>query len=262
MLTIRDTSVKTQNQRPGEFFNKLSPAALRDLESMEFPTQYQPGQLLFSEKGIPSGIFILLSGEVKLSINSSEGKRLILSIAKAGEVLGLSSVLSGLPSEMTAEILHPSRIAVIERDQFIGFMARHPEVYQIVTQELSLQYKVACEQLRTVALSGSAPEKLARLLLEWSENGQKTEAGTRFVFFAYPRRDWRVSRGLTRNSNPHAFNLQELRSPVARFGVTSVIWRTRRAPESGSQGRSTKQAYRYRARCNRQCAESLLLPRL
>lgn len=182
MLTMRETTIKVQNQRPGEFFKKLSPAALRDLESMEFPTLYQPGILLFSEKAAPSGIFIVVSGEVKLSINSSDGKRLILSIAKAGEVLGLSSVLSGLPSEMTAEVLYPSRIAVIERDQFLSFMARHPEVYQVVTQELSLQYKVACEQLRTVALSGSAPEKLARLLLEWSENGQKTEAGTRFRF--------------------------------------------------------------------------------
>jgi len=182
MLTMHETTAKVQNQRPGEFFKKISPAALRDLESMEFPTLYQPGVLLFSEKGAPNGIFIVVSGEVKLSINSSEGKRLILSIAKAGEVLGLSSVLSGLPSEMTAEVLYPSRIAVIERDQFLAFMSRHPEVYQVVTQELSLQYKVACEQLRTVALSGSAPEKLARLLLEWSENGQKTEAGTRFRF--------------------------------------------------------------------------------
>jgi len=170
------------SQRSGEFFKKLSPAAQRDLESMEFPTLYQPSVLLFSEKAIPAGIFIVVSGEIKLSINSSDGKRLILSIARAGEVLGLSSVLSGLPSEMTAEVLYPSRIAVIERDQFLGFMSRHPEVYQVVTQELSLQYKVACEQLRTVALSGSAPEKLARLLLEWCENGQKTEAGTRFRF--------------------------------------------------------------------------------
>jgi CRP/FNR family cyclic AMP-dependent transcriptional regulator len=182
MLTMLETTTKVQNQRPGDFIKKLSPAVLRDLESMEFPTLYQPGQLLFSEKGTPSGIFIVISGEIKLSINSSEGKRLILSIAKAGEVLGLSAVLSGLPSEMTAEVLYPSRIAVIERDQFLGFMARHPEVYQVVTQELSLQYKVACEQLRTVALSGSAPEKLARLLLDWSENGQKTEAGMRFRF--------------------------------------------------------------------------------
>jgi CRP/FNR family transcriptional regulator len=184
MQATREITNMTKScpQRPGEFFKKLSPAALTDLESMEFPTLYQPGVLLFSEKAAPAGVFIVVSGEVKLSINSSDGKRLILSIAKAGEVLGLSSALSGLPSEMTAEVLYPSRIAVIERDQFLGFMSRHPEVYQVVTRELSLQYKVACEQLRTVALSGSAPEKLARLLLEWCENGQKTEAGTRFRF--------------------------------------------------------------------------------
>lgn len=183
MLTMREsTNSVGQSNRPGEFFKKLSTAALRDLESMEFPTLYQPGMQLFSEKSTPAGIFIVVSGEVKLSINSSDGKRLILSIAKAGEVLGLSSALSGLPSEMTAEVLYPARIAVIERDQFLSFMSRHPEVYQVVTQELSLQYKVACEQLRTVALSGSAPEKLARLLLDWSENGQKTESGMRFRF--------------------------------------------------------------------------------
>ena len=182
MQTMRESMTGANVQRPGGFFKKLSPAALRDFESMEFPTLYQPGVLLFSEKSLPEGIFIVVSGEVKLSINSSEGKRLILSIAKAGEVLGLSSILSALPSEMTAEILYPSRIAVIERDQFLAFMARHPEVYQVVTQELSMQYKVACEQLRTVALAGSAPEKLARLLLDWSENGQRTENGFRFRF--------------------------------------------------------------------------------
>jgi len=47
---------------------------------------------------------------------------------------------------------------------------------------LSRQYAMACEQLRTVGLSTSAPEKLARLLLDWSETGQTTEAGTRFRF--------------------------------------------------------------------------------
>lgn len=184
MQAMRETNIGCtgQAQRAGEFFKKLSPSALRDLQSMEFPTSYQPGVLLFSEKSAPTALFIILSGEVKLSINSSDGKRLILSIAKAGEVLGLSAALSGLPSEMTAEVLYPAKIAVIERSQFLNFLGRHPEAYQTVTEELSLQYKVACEQLRTVALSASAPEKLARLLLDWSENGQKTECGTRFRF--------------------------------------------------------------------------------
>src|SRR6266496_1882501 len=100
MQTMREanSSCTGQAQRAGEFFKKLSPAALRDLESMEFPTSYPPGVVLFSEKSAATGLFIILSGEVKLSINSSDGKRLILSIAKTGDVLGLSAVLSGLPS--------------------------------------------------------------------------------------------------------------------------------------------------------------------
>jgi CRP/FNR family transcriptional regulator len=171
-----------QARQAGEFFSKLSPAALQDLESMEFAANYPPAFLLFSEKEATSGIYIVLSGEVKLSMNSADGKRLILHIAKAGEILGLVSAISESPADMTAETLHPATIAFIERRDFLGFLARHPEVYKILTSELSRRLNQVCDQLRTVGLSSSAPEKLARLLLDWSTNGQTTEGGTRFHF--------------------------------------------------------------------------------
>jgi CRP/FNR family transcriptional regulator len=82
---------------------------------------------------------------------------------------------------MTAETLHPAKIAIVERQQFLGFLNRHPEVYQVMAEELSQRLNMAFEQLRTVGLSASAPEKLARLLLEWSERGTTTENGTRFL---------------------------------------------------------------------------------
>ncbi len=184
MQTMRHTMSegRSQTQRVGDFFQKLSPVALKDLESFEHPTLMPAGRVLFSEKQTPPGIFIIHSGEVKLSINSSDGKRLILRIARPGEILGLTSALSGCPCEMTAETLYPARIAAIARRDFLGFLLRHPEVYQAVTEELSLQLSMACEQLRTVGLSSSAPEKLARLLLDMSEHGQKTDRGTRFRF--------------------------------------------------------------------------------
>lgn len=184
MQTMREpvSENKGQARRAGEFFNKLSQAALEDLESMEHPSPYPAGIILFSEKQRPQGVYIIVSGEVKLSMNSSDGKRLILRIAKAGEVLGLASAVSGGPSEITAETLHPAKIAIIERGEFLGFLRRHPEVYQPLTVELSRHLNMVCEQLRTVGLSSSAPEKLARLLLDWSENGQTTDAGTRFHF--------------------------------------------------------------------------------
>ena len=122
------------------------------------------------------------SGEVKLSINSSDGQKAELAHRKKGGVLGLASTLSGSPYELTAETLYPARLAHIGRQAFLSFLARHPEVYQVATEELSRHVHIACAQLRTVGLSTSAPEKLARLLLDWSEQGQTTERGTRFRF--------------------------------------------------------------------------------
>ena len=184
MQTTTDTvrNFGLPNQAGSEFFSKLSPEAVHDLMSIEHPTAYPASMMLFSEKDPAQGVFVVLEGEVKLSINSSDGRRLILRIAKKGEILGLDSALSGQPSEMTAETLYPCKIARIARRDFLGFMARHPEAYKIVTEELGRQIGMACAQLRTVALSTSAPEKLARLLLDFSQSGHTTELGTRFRF--------------------------------------------------------------------------------
>jgi len=177
---VRDCSNSIRPQ--GEFFGRLSPEALHDFMSLEHPTTYPSGIILFSEKDEAPGVFVVLEGEVKLSINSSDGRRLILRIAQRGEILGMASALSGQASEMTAETLYPCRIARIARRDFLGFMVRHPEAYRIVTEELGRQIGMACAQLRTVALSSSAPEKLARLLLEFSQNGQSADGGARFRF--------------------------------------------------------------------------------
>jgi hypothetical protein len=71
-----------QPQPVGAFFSKLSPAAIEDLESIESPSDYAANQILFSEREPARGVFVVLSGEVKLSINSSDGRRLSLRIAK------------------------------------------------------------------------------------------------------------------------------------------------------------------------------------
>jgi len=184
MGTMQNVAIANGNQArlAGEFFNKLTPDALKEITAMAVAVNYPAGKVIFSERDTNSSIYIVLEGEVKLSMNSSDGRRLILRIARKGEILGLSSTLSGKASEITAETLYPAKLAPISRRDFSNFLMRHPEVYQTVTEELSREYTLACEQLRTVGLSNSAPEKLARLLLEWSQNGKTTEAGTHFRF--------------------------------------------------------------------------------
>lgn len=164
--------------RGNGFFCQLSTAALKDFNAVKSPATYPAGALLFLEKQDPRGVFVLCGGGVKLSISSSVGKTLILRIAKPGEILGLMATMSGTPYEVTAETLYPCQVAFVRRDDFLRFIAKYPEVYQGVVKQLSSLYSGACEQLRTVGLSSSAPEKLARLLLDWSPESRETAQET------------------------------------------------------------------------------------
>lgn len=154
--------------KSSSFFCKLSPAATKHFDTIKSSSVYPEGAVLFLEQQAPHGVFVLCQGEVKLSISSSEGKTLILRIAKAGEILGLMAALSGKPYEVTAETLHPSQIAFVRRDDFVRFLMIYPEAFQGVVNQLSANYRGACQQLRTVALSPTVQGKLAKLLLDWS----------------------------------------------------------------------------------------------
>jgi len=169
----------SQMKRAGEFFRKLPSLALDDFCLLEHPFSYSANMVLFTEGEPARSLYLILEGEVRLSINSSEGKRLSLRIAKEGDIIGLSSALSGTPYDMTAETMYPSKAAPIERDEFLRFLTRHPEAYQSVTEELGRHMTLACSQLRTLGLASSAPEKLARLLLEWSDRGQSADSESR-----------------------------------------------------------------------------------
>jgi CRP/FNR family cyclic AMP-dependent transcriptional regulator len=164
--------------RAAGFFCQLNPVALEEFNAIRTTTTYPGGAVLYLEKQDPRGVFVLCAGEVKLSISSSAGKTLILRIAKPGEILGLMAVLANTPYEVTAETLHPCQVAFIRRDDFLQLLTNHHELCERVVRQLTTLYNGACEQLRTVGLSASAPEKLARLILEWSATGKKTRGGT------------------------------------------------------------------------------------
>ena len=174
MPTPHPTDSRCENckLKQNGFLCHLTPAAAKEFESIKLSSRYPEGSILFLENEKARGIFLVCSGKVKLSVSSRGGKTLILQIASPGEVIGLSASMSGTPYEVTAETLHPSEIVFIRREDFMQFIHRFPEAYEAVIRQLNLQYGRACEQLRTIGLSTTVHEKLARLFLHWSSGEQ------------------------------------------------------------------------------------------
>jgi CRP/FNR family transcriptional regulator, cyclic AMP receptor protein len=154
-------------------FCNLAPAAVKALENIRSVAAYPANAMLFLEGQPSRGIFILCNGRAKLSTSSSDGKTIILRIAEAGEVLGLSATVSGKPYEVTAETLEPSQANFVGHSDFINFLKTHGDAALRVAQELSNNYHAAYSEVRALGLSTSASEKLSRVLLEWSDRGKE-----------------------------------------------------------------------------------------
>jgi CRP/FNR family cyclic AMP-dependent transcriptional regulator len=161
--------------RAGTSADQLSRKAECELESLKTSFDCPADTVLFIEEQAPDNVLSLLEGQVKLSMNSSKGRRQILGIANPGETLGLASVLSGSRYDITAETLSPCRIASVVREKFIEFLTRNPSAYRNVACELCLDCARACEHVRLLSLAETAPAKLARVLLRWDPVDQPTE---------------------------------------------------------------------------------------
>jgi CRP/FNR family transcriptional regulator, cyclic AMP receptor protein len=208
--------------RATQFFRQLGAAALKDFDALKTIAMYPQGAVLFLEKQEPSGVFVLCSGEVKLSTDSIEGKTLILRIAGVGEILGLTATLSGSTYELTAEALRSCQVAFIRGDAFVRFVAAHPEAYRGAVTQIIGFYNGACDQLRTLGLPTSVPKKLARLLLDRSSNMQNTNQGIS-INLSLTHEEIAECIGTTRESVTRTLSQFKRRHLVTRQGSTLRI---------------------------------------
>jgi CRP/FNR family cyclic AMP-dependent transcriptional regulator len=166
--------------KESRLFCNLQPAALHRLSEITSSATYPKGASLFVEGQASRGVFILCSGHVKLSTSSADGRTLILRISEPGELLGLPATISGRAYEVTANVIEPTQANFISQADFMNFLKEFGEAAVRVAQELSETYQSAFSEMRTIGLSHSAREKLARFLLDWSSNHPSENGTIRF----------------------------------------------------------------------------------
>ncbi len=165
--------------RNESFFCSLPPDALKAFEGLKFSTAYPRGAVLFVEGQKPRGIYMLCTGKVKLSVNSAEGKTLIVGIAEPGDLLGLNAVVSGDGYEIAAETTQPSQVNFVKREDFVKFLQEYGSACLQTAQHLSKSCNHAYDLVRTLALSQSASEKLAKYFIDLTSSTSKSADGFR-----------------------------------------------------------------------------------
>ncbi|HVP51529.1 MAG TPA: Crp/Fnr family transcriptional regulator [Terriglobales bacterium] len=181
MLATRAAKAAMNTAPESAIFRDFSAAVRRALESVQCITYYPAGAVLFVESQPSSGVFFVSRGRVKLSVSSRDGKTLILRVAEPGEALGVGAAVCGRVYEATAETLEPCEISFIRPSDLRRLMSQYNEFAMRMTEHLSREYNSTCRELRSLMLSESASERLAKLLVGWLDTNGETRQHNRMT---------------------------------------------------------------------------------
>ena len=150
-------------------FSGLSGEARTALNRLGTEIDHTRGDVLFIEGQSSQCVYVVLSGRVKLSVTSREGRTMIMRIAEAGDVLGLNAALNGGEYEVTAEAFEFCRLKVIRSRDFVEFLRRYPEAALEATQCVLREYRMMFKDVCRLGLPTTVAGRLANLLLDWRE---------------------------------------------------------------------------------------------
>jgi CRP/FNR family transcriptional regulator, cyclic AMP receptor protein len=209
--------------REEHLFCNLSVQAGQHLNEIKSTAVYPKGAMLFIEGQQPRGVFVLCAGKAKLSTSSREGKTIITKLSESGDVLGLNSVVSNRPYEVTAEMMEPGQANFIPRESLLQFLKENGEVALRVAEQLSRNYYTAYEEIRTLGLSTSPSEKFAKLLLSWTTTKTAQSDGTSQIKLTLTHEEIAEIIGTTRETVSRLFSEFKKKQLLQLKGSTLVI---------------------------------------
>ncbi len=209
--------------RSAHFFCEFASETVRAFDAMTTKILYPRGATIFVEGQAPRGVFVLCQGRIKLSNCSSDGKTMILGIVEPGEALGLNATVSNAPYGVTAEALEPCQTNFVRRRDFLSLLDDDKNVSLHLTTHLNRHYQLAYALIRSLGLSQSVGEKLARLLLNWSTmNGEEARNGSRFIRIVTHEEIARMI-GTTRETVSRTFSYLAFKEIIGVSGTTLTI---------------------------------------
>jgi len=97
--------------------------------------------VLFRSGDPPSGIYIVLSGVVKLSLPSAARDEKVIALLGPGDSFGLSATLADKPHVVTAVVASDCRLAHLPRGSARQMMRRDPKFAHQIALELNRRFR-------------------------------------------------------------------------------------------------------------------------
>ena len=146
-------------------FADLNDAAITALARVCRVRAIPKGRAIFDQGQDADAAFIVRSGCVVVTLNTLDGRELVINEMRAGDLFGEVALLTQSTRTATATTSQASEIIIIPRDEFLAKIAADPNISPHIIQTLAQRLRSSAERESALAFQ-DAPARLAHTLLE------------------------------------------------------------------------------------------------
>jgi CRP-like cAMP-binding protein len=133
------------------------------------------GQLVFQMGSPGDSMMAVLTGKIRISIPSPDGKEITLAILQAGDVFGEIALLDGKERTADATAVTECSLAVLDRDEVLKFLEGNPASWLKLVEVLCDRLRKTDRQISELAHL-QLPNRLAKTILRLAEQHSESAA--------------------------------------------------------------------------------------
>jgi CRP/FNR family transcriptional regulator, cyclic AMP receptor protein len=137
-------------------------SALRALLEFE---QKPAGSSLFQSGDAGDAMYLVEAGRVRIHIRDADGDDVTLAELARGDFFGEMALLDGKARSASATVVEDARLAVLQREDFLAFVRRHPDVSLKMLAAITTRLRHTDNLLRMRVSRNVNEEEAARLTL-------------------------------------------------------------------------------------------------
>jgi len=180
-------------------FSELNENDLKEIIQCSVTQIYKKDNMVLIEEEIGSTMFIILSGRVKISRISEEGREVILSILMDGDFFGEMAILDGQTRSANAMTLEDTELMIIRRENFLRMLRDYPQIAINLLKELAHRLRRSDSQIKSLSLQ-NALGKVASTLVRIADDSGVIKQGQVEIAHLPPQQDLANMAGTSRET--------------------------------------------------------------
>ncbi|PID59380.1 MAG: Crp/Fnr family transcriptional regulator [Ignavibacteriae bacterium] len=157
-------------------FSDLPEETIKQISQVGIIASHKKDSIILMEEDESGALFVIVTGKVKVSRTSNDGREVILNILGESDIFGEMALLDGLSRSATVTALENTELFIIQRNQFLEFLKEHPEISIALMQELSKRLRTADMQIKSLSLK-DAEGKVATVILQLANDHGRIKHG-------------------------------------------------------------------------------------